>query len=199
MPRSSGPAMNLALSDEQDPAPRGRAQTALSRHRTIEAARAALEDPAALPDLWPTAVEAGWTGLLVSEEHGGAELDAFDAMLVAEECGRVLAPVPLLGVLPATAVLDRAGHAGADAVAAGEVRAVVRPRAPALLDSSRAGRSSPTVAWPARRAPRASIDGDEVDAPRRGPVRARPARRRSARAGRRPARMATPLVVSRRR
>jgi len=29
--------------------------------------------------------------------------DAFDAMLVAEECGRVLASVPILGLLPATA------------------------------------------------------------------------------------------------
>jgi alkylation response protein AidB-like acyl-CoA dehydrogenase len=121
--------MNLSLSDEQILL-REAAQTALSRHRTIAAARAALEDPAALPDLWPTAVEAGWTGLLVSEDRGGAELDVFDAMLVAEECGRVLAPVPLLGVLPATAVLDRAGHAGAERVASGETRAVYVPARP---------------------------------------------------------------------
>jgi alkylation response protein AidB-like acyl-CoA dehydrogenase len=121
--------MNLALSDEQILL-REAAQTALSRHRTIEAARAALEDPAALPDLWPTAVEAGWTGLLVSEERGGAELDAFDAMLIAEETGRVLAPVPLLGVLPATAVLDRAAHPAAERVATGEARAVYVPARP---------------------------------------------------------------------
>jgi alkylation response protein AidB-like acyl-CoA dehydrogenase len=121
--------MNLALSDEQILL-REAAQTALSRHGTIEAARAALEDPSALPDLWPTAVEAGWPGLLVSEAHGGAELDAFDAMLVAEECGRVLAPVPLLGVLPATAVLDASGHGGIARVAAGEARAVYVPARP---------------------------------------------------------------------
>ena len=67
---------------------------ALSRAKTIEAAREALEDDqASLPDLWPTAVEAGWPGLLIGEEHGGAALGAFDAMLVAEECGRVLAGV----------------------------------------------------------------------------------------------------------
>jgi alkylation response protein AidB-like acyl-CoA dehydrogenase len=51
---------------------------------------AALEDPAALPDLWPLAVDAGWSGLLIGEEHGGADLGAFDALLVAKECGRVL-------------------------------------------------------------------------------------------------------------
>ncbi|MGH2910576.1 MAG: acyl-CoA dehydrogenase family protein, partial [Solirubrobacteraceae bacterium] len=121
--------MNLSLSDEQILL-REAAQTALSRHRTIEAARAALETPGALPDLWPTAVEAGWPGLLVSEARGGAELDAFDAMLVAEECGRVLAPVPLLGVLPATALLDASGHACTERVAAGEARAVYVPARP---------------------------------------------------------------------
>jgi alkylation response protein AidB-like acyl-CoA dehydrogenase len=121
--------MNLSLSDEQILL-REAAQTALSRHATIEAARAALEDPGALGDLWQTAVEAGWPGLLVSEATGGAGLDAFDAMLVAEECGRVLAPVPLLGVLPATAVLDRAGHHSTERVAAGEVRPVYVPARP---------------------------------------------------------------------
>ena len=55
------------------------------------------------------AVEAGWPGLLIDEEHGGAGLEAFDALLVAEELGRVLASVPLLGLLPATAILNAAG------------------------------------------------------------------------------------------
>ena len=85
--------MNFALSDEQVLL-REAARGALSRFKTIEAARDALEDPTALPDLWPTAVEAGWPGLLIDEEHGGAGLGAFDALLVAEECGRVLAPRP---------------------------------------------------------------------------------------------------------
>ena len=84
--------MNLALSDEQEFL-REAARGALSRHKTLEAAREALEDPEALPDLWPVAVEAGWPGLLIDEDHGGAGLGVFDAMLVAEECGRVLAGV----------------------------------------------------------------------------------------------------------
>ena len=97
--------MNFALSDEQEflkEAARG----ALSRVKTVEAAREAL-DGAALPDLWPAAVEAGWPGLLVSEANGGAELSVLEAMLVFEELGRVLASVPLLGHLPATFLLDR--------------------------------------------------------------------------------------------
>src|SRR3954453_16019693 len=100
--------MNLALSDEQELL-REAARGALSRAGTVAAARAALEDPTAAPDLWPLASEAGWPGLLVSEEHGGAGLGAFDAMLVAQECGGVLAAVPLLGLLPASSTLASAG------------------------------------------------------------------------------------------
>ena len=152
--------MNLALSDEQELL-REAARGTLSRVKTIEAARDALEDEAKRPDLWPTAVEAGWPGLLISEVHGGAELGAFDAMLVAEECGRVLAPVPLLGLLPATSILDAAGHDSLSAVAAGELRPVYVPaRPPSDLEPgwtaqprSGAGRAD---------APRAVVDGDAV-------------------------------------
>src|SRR5437660_11456614 len=109
--------MNFALTDEQGLL-RGGARGALSRVGTLEAARAALEEgQSALPDLWPIVVEAGWTGILIGEESGGAGLGAFDALLVAEESGRVLAGVPLLGLLPATAVLDAAGHEARSAVA----------------------------------------------------------------------------------
>jgi alkylation response protein AidB-like acyl-CoA dehydrogenase len=121
--------MNLALSDEQVFLQEA-ARDALSRTRTLEAARAALEDPAGLPDMWPVAVQAGWPGLLIDETHGGAELDVFEAMLVAEECGRVLAPVALLGVLPATAILQAAGHSQLPRVASGELRAAWLPARP---------------------------------------------------------------------
>jgi alkylation response protein AidB-like acyl-CoA dehydrogenase len=99
--------MNFTLTEEQEflqEAARG----ALSRFKTVEAARDALEGEAAA-DLWPTAVEAGWPGLLISEANEGAGLEPIDAMLVFEELGKVLAAVPLLGHLPATFVLDRAG------------------------------------------------------------------------------------------
>jgi alkylation response protein AidB-like acyl-CoA dehydrogenase len=121
--------MNFALSDEQEflkEAARG----TLSRVKTVAAARDAL-DGAALPDLWPAAAEAGWPGLLVSEEAGGAGLSVLEAMLVFEELGRVLASVPLLGHLPATFLLDRAGAtAVVGALAAGEQRAALLPARP---------------------------------------------------------------------
>jgi len=124
--------MNLALSDEQVFL-REAARGALSRFKTLEAAREALDtDQGALPDLWPMAKEAGWPGLLIDEAHGGAGLDAFDAMLVLGECGRVLAGVALLGHLPATAILDSAPNASefmAD-LATGERRAAYLPAQP---------------------------------------------------------------------
>jgi alkylation response protein AidB-like acyl-CoA dehydrogenase len=124
--------MNLALSDEQVFL-REAARGALSRTKTLEATREALDgNESALPDLWPTACEAGWPGLLIDEAHGGAGLDAFDAMLVLGECGRVLAPVALLGHLPATAILGDSPAASEllEPLASGERRAAYLPTMP---------------------------------------------------------------------
>jgi alkylation response protein AidB-like acyl-CoA dehydrogenase len=123
--------MNLALSDEQVFL-REAARGALSRFKTLEAAREALDgDEQALPDLWPTAREAGWPGLLIDEQRGGAGLDVFDAMLVLGECGRVIADVPLLGHLPATAILDASTDAPMiEELATGEKRAAYLPVTP---------------------------------------------------------------------
>ena len=112
--------MNLALSDEQMFL-REAARGVLSRFKTIEAAREALDGNAPLPDLWPTAIQAGWPGLLIDEEHGGAGLDVFDAMLVLGECGRVLAGVPLL--------LPWSGAPRMGCPCPGAARGVVRARA----------------------------------------------------------------------
>jgi alkylation response protein AidB-like acyl-CoA dehydrogenase len=152
--------MNFALTDEQILL-REAARGALSRFKTVEAARAALEDSSALPDLWPMAVEAGWPGLLVDEEHGGAGLGAFDAMLVAEECGRVLASVPLLGLLPASAILDAAGDESLEAVASGELRPAWLPARPPG-DVEGAWTVDAPSGYGRAAAPRALVDGHSV-------------------------------------
>jgi alkylation response protein AidB-like acyl-CoA dehydrogenase len=152
--------MNFALSDEQVLL-REAARGALGRFKTVEAARDALENPDALPDLWPTAVEAGWPGLLIDEEHGGAGLDAFEGLLVAEECGRVLAGVPLLGLLPATSILNAARAESLPAVAAGELRpAFVPARPPSDLESG--WTAEPRSGYGRVAAPAATVTGEEV-------------------------------------
>jgi len=152
--------MNFALSDEQVLL-REAARGALSRVKTIEAAREALERPDALPDLWSTVVEAGWPGLLISEQQGGAALGAFDALLVAEACGRVLASVPLLGLLPATAILDAAGDASLPDVSAGELRPAYVPARPPG-DLERLWTVDPRSGFARASAPVATVAGDEV-------------------------------------
>src|SRR4051794_41453243 len=120
--------MNLSLTDEQEFL-REAARGTLGRENYVEAARGAL-DGGELPDVWPIAKEAGWPGLLVSEEHGGAGLSPFDAMLVMTETGRVLAPVPLLGHLVGSWLLDRGGYDEVEAVAGGGKRAGYVPARP---------------------------------------------------------------------
>ena len=152
--------MNFALTDEQTLL-REAARSALGRVKTVELAREALEDPSALPDLWPSAVQAGWPGLLVSEDHGGAGLGAFDALLVAEECGRGLASVPLLGPLPASAILDAANDEAVADVASGDVRPVYLPaRPPSERDPS--WTVEPLRGVRRAEAPRATISGGEA-------------------------------------
>ena len=149
--------MNLKLSDEQEflqEAARG----TLSRENYVEAARGAL-DGGELPDLWPLAKEAGWPGLLVSEDHGGAGLGPFDAMLVMGETGRVIAPVPLLGHLVGSWLLDRGGYDGLEALAHGERRAAyVAARPPSDLEPEWTVEAERGGA----RAPAPKLDGDKL-------------------------------------
>ena len=151
--------MNFELSDEQR-ALQEAARGTLSRHKTVEAARDSLDGGERL-DLWDAAREVGWPGLLISEDHGGAGLGALDAMLVMSECGRVLASVPLLGHVPATAVLD--GAEGQEdllaALAEGEKRAAfVGAQPPGDLDDAWTVDSVRGHARPD--APRAEVDGE---------------------------------------
>jgi len=126
--------MNFALSEEQELLQEA-ARGVLGRVDTLTFAREAL-DGAELPDLWPLAREAGWPGLLMSEDDGGVGLDVFEAMLVLSECGRVLANLPLLGHLPATLIVDAVEPAGGidrdarAALAAGGRRAAYLPARP---------------------------------------------------------------------
>jgi alkylation response protein AidB-like acyl-CoA dehydrogenase len=115
----------LALSDEQEFLADA-ASGILGRQSTLPAARAAL-DGEPPPSLWEAACEAGWPGVLSDDRAGGAGLGLYDAMLVLESCGAVLADARLLGHLPACALLDLAG---ADleltrSLASGEQRATI--------------------------------------------------------------------------
>lgn len=128
--------MHLELSDEQALL-REAAAGILSRHDTRGAARAGL-DGQPLPSLWGIACDAGWPGLLIGEDAGGAGLGAYEAMLVLEACGTALADAGLAGHLAATAVLEQA--AGAEELRAGLAEGRIRA---ALVDGAGAIRATP--------------------------------------------------------
>jgi alkylation response protein AidB-like acyl-CoA dehydrogenase len=157
--------MNFALSDEQELL-REAATTALQRVDTLGALRAELDQPGSLPDLWPAAIDAGWPGLLIAEERGGAGLGAFEAMLIAEQCGRTLAATPLLGAWPASALLDAAADESCPAVAEGELRAAWLPARPPAADGTDGTDGTWTVDRPRGHGraplPQAAIDGDAL-------------------------------------
>ncbi|HWF54096.1 MAG TPA: acyl-CoA dehydrogenase family protein [Solirubrobacteraceae bacterium] len=123
------PGIFLSLTDEQEFVREAAAGTLL-RQETLIAAREALDGGPRL-SLWDVGVQAGWPGLISSEEFDGAGLGAYEAMLVLEACGARLADAGVLGHLPAVALLEQAG-ADEDlrrALATGEQRA-------ALVDTS---------------------------------------------------------------
>ncbi len=57
-------------------------------------------------DLWKEMAEMGWTGILVDEDHGGADFGFVGAGVLAEEMGRTLTASPFLStsILAATAL-----------------------------------------------------------------------------------------------
>ena len=89
--------------------------------------------------------EAGWPGLLIDEEHGGAGLDAFDAMLVLGECGRVCRVKLSATCPPPRSSATRRPRADVLAeLASGERRAAYLPaRPPSDLDPQLERRPGP--------------------------------------------------------
>lgn len=62
--------------------------------------------------LWRQMAELGWTGILIPEEYGGANMGLADLVVVLEALGRTVAPEPFLStVLLAGQLLTRAGSA----------------------------------------------------------------------------------------
>jgi alkylation response protein AidB-like acyl-CoA dehydrogenase len=113
-----------------------------AREEFRRSVRAALAKPARRPaPVWEAetpdpatvaqAAELGWTGLLVDERHGGAGAGMLEAVVVAEEVGAHLSPLPFLSsaVLAATALSVGSNAAQQDrwlrGLAAGSLRATV--------------------------------------------------------------------------
>lgn len=86
--------MNFDFSDDQKEL-RDQARRFLKEQCSTEVVREALEgdDPFAR-DLWKAMVEMGWTATALPEEYGGIGMGYLELCVIAEELGRVIAPVP---------------------------------------------------------------------------------------------------------
>ena len=101
--------MNFELSDEalmlRDAARRLLASRSGAARAVMEAGDS--HDAA----LWATMLEQGWTAARIPESLGGLGLGAEEACVLVEECGRALAPAPLVSAIAATEALLLAGTA----------------------------------------------------------------------------------------
>jgi alkylation response protein AidB-like acyl-CoA dehydrogenase len=121
--------MNFDFSDDQQAIKRT-AKDFLADRFKLERVRELAEAGEYDADAWREMCELGWPGIFVPEEHGGQELGTLELIILMEELGYALAPVPFLSSVAAGLVLL---HAGSDeqkaewlpGLASGERRATV--------------------------------------------------------------------------
>ena len=86
--------MNLEFSEDQKFIQKN-AREYLTEHGTLDVCRRVLEsDEPYAQDLWKGVAEMGWLGTAVPEEYGGTGLGHLELVLIAQEVGRALAPIP---------------------------------------------------------------------------------------------------------
>ncbi len=100
--------MPLVLTEEQEML-RDSARGFLDEKAPVSALRKLRDDDDATGfsrPLWKEMAEMGWAGILVDEEHGGADFGFVGAGVIAEEMGRTLTASPFLStsILAATAL-----------------------------------------------------------------------------------------------
>ena len=100
--------MNFDFSDDQQAIKRT-AKELLAERFKPERLRELAESRSYDDDTWRELSELGWPGIFVSEEHGGQGLGTVELIILLEELGYALAPVPFLSNAAAGLVLQEAG------------------------------------------------------------------------------------------
>jgi alkylation response protein AidB-like acyl-CoA dehydrogenase len=86
--------LDLAFSPEQEML-RAVVRSVLAEHAPLAVVRQLEDDPVGYPaELWERLARLDLLGLLLPEEHGGCGMSVLDAVVLYEELGRALAPVP---------------------------------------------------------------------------------------------------------
>jgi alkylation response protein AidB-like acyl-CoA dehydrogenase len=121
--------MNFDFSDDQQAIKRTAKDLIADRfkmERVREHAEAGTQDDAA----WTELGELGWPGIFIDEEYGGQGLGIVELVILAEELGYALAPVPFLSNAAAGLVLQAGGseeqkQRWLPGIASGELRGTV--------------------------------------------------------------------------
>ena len=100
--------MNFDFTDDQQAIKRTAKELLAARFKP-ERVRELAEAQAYDDDAWKEMGELGWAGIFIDEEHGGQELGTVELIILMEELGYALAPVPFLSNAAAGLVLQEAG------------------------------------------------------------------------------------------
>jgi alkylation response protein AidB-like acyl-CoA dehydrogenase len=117
--------MNFDFSDDQR-AIKETARDLLANRFKLERLRELAESGTYADEAWREVSELGWPGIFIAEEHGGQGLGIVELVILLEELGYVLAPMPFLSNAAAGLILQDAGATERLAgVASGERRGTV--------------------------------------------------------------------------
>src|SRR6204780_3521254 len=143
-PDAKGPAMNFDFSDDLKQL-RDQARRFLAEQCTPATVRRSLDGQEThAAALWSAIAEMGWIGAAIPEQYGGAGLGYEGLCVLAEELGRVVAPVPFASC----------AYLAAEAILAVGSEAEKRDLLPKLADGSLIG-SFALAEGPGRPAPNA--------------------------------------------
>jgi alkylation response protein AidB-like acyl-CoA dehydrogenase len=100
--------MNFDFSDDQQAIKRT-AKDMLAERFKLEKVRELAEAGEYHDEAWKEMCELGWAGIFVDEEHGGQGLGLVELVILCEELGYALAPVPFLSNAAAGLAIQRGG------------------------------------------------------------------------------------------
>ena len=121
--------MNFDFSDDQQAIKRT-AKDMLAERFKLERVRELAEAGEYHDDAWKEMCELGWAGIFIDEDHGGQGLGIVELVILMEELGYALAPVPFLSNAAAGLALQFAGtdeqkERWLPGIASGEARGTV--------------------------------------------------------------------------